>query len=177
MTNKDSSGFPEPPKGPSRDSGSSADGAWWQSGPAGPGAAGGWSRPPGGPGMDGATLTGTLPWERNYALAVHLSMIASICMLPVIPALVLWLIKKNESAFINQQAKEAINAQISWLIYIICCMALAVVFIIGTMGFAFCLFLPLILALQIVPIVHAVQGAIAANRGEAYAYPMILRLL
>lgn len=110
-------------------------------------------------------------------LAVHLSMIASIVMIPVVPGLVLWLIKKDESAFINQQAREVLNAQISWLIYAVG-FAVLVFFLFITMTvFAICLIMPLSLAFTIVPIVHCVQGAMAANRGESFAYPMIMRLV
>ncbi len=160
--NTDPMGYPDPPRGPASGpgAGQGAGGDPWQPRPAGE-----------------VRMNGTLAWERNYMLAVHLSMIASVMMLPVVPGLVLWLIKKEESPFINQQAREVLNAQISWLIYGICFVILAFLFIITTMGLAMLLIIPLSLGLTIVPIVHCAQGAMAANRGESFAYPMILRLV
>lgn len=160
--NTDPMGYPEPPRGPASGPGAgySAGGDPWQPRPAGE-----------------VRMNGTLAWERNYMLAVHLSMIASVMMLPVVPGLVLWLIKKEESVFINQQAREVLNAQISWLIYVVSFWIVAFLLIIGTMGFAVCLLAPLAFVFAIVPIVHCVQGAMAANRGESFAYPMIMRLV
>jgi uncharacterized Tic20 family protein len=160
--NTDPMGYPEPPRGPARGPGAGygAGGDPWQPRPAGE-----------------VRMNGTLAWERNYVLAVHLSMIASVMMLPVVPAFVLWLIKKDESAFVNQQAREVLNAQISWLIYALGFGVLAFLFLITTTVFAMCLIMPLSLAFPLVPIVHCVQGAMAANRGESFAYPMIMRLV
>ncbi|ACU61139.1 DUF4870 domain-containing protein [Chitinophaga pinensis] len=55
--------------------------------------------------------------ERNWALAMHLAGIAGMLFIPpagnIIAALVLWLIKRNESEFLNETGKEALNFQIT----------------------------------------------------------------
>jgi uncharacterized Tic20 family protein len=55
--------------------------------------------------------------ERNWALAMHLGGIAGMLFIPpagnIIVALVLWLIKRNESDFLNTCGKEALNFQIT----------------------------------------------------------------
>jgi uncharacterized protein len=55
--------------------------------------------------------------ERNWALAMHLAGVVGILIIPpvgnIIAALVLWLIKRNESDFLNQCGKEALNFQLT----------------------------------------------------------------
>lgn len=55
--------------------------------------------------------------ERNWALAMHLGGIAGMLFIPpagnIIVALVLWLLKRNESSFLNHSGKEALNFQIT----------------------------------------------------------------
>ncbi|MBW8686700.1 DUF4870 domain-containing protein [Chitinophaga rhizophila] len=55
--------------------------------------------------------------ERNWALAMHLAGIGGMIFIPpagnIIAALVLWLIKRNETEFLNATGKEALNFQIT----------------------------------------------------------------
>ena len=57
--------------------------------------------------------------ERTWAAFAHLSALLGI-LIPfgnLIAPLAIWLLKKNESAFIDDQGKESLNFQISVLIY------------------------------------------------------------
>ncbi len=107
------------------------------------------------------------PSERTYATFLHLTLLAFHIVFPVIPALVMWQIKKSESPFLDDHGKEAVNFQISLLIY---GLGAALLMVVG-IGF---LLLPVVYVLGIVGMI---MGAVAGNRGEYFRYPMCLRLI
>lgn len=108
--------------------------------------------------------------ERTYALFMHLTTLAyHIIPIPVIPVLVMWLIRKSESPFLNDHGKEALNFQVSLVIYFIILMVIAL----PTLGLSVLLFVPLYALAIVAPIL----AAVAANRGEFYRYPACLRLV
>jgi uncharacterized Tic20 family protein len=109
--------------------------------------------------------------ERTYATFVHLGS-AIVCAmsgfgLAILPALVMWLIKKNESPFLDDHGKEAVNFHISLLIYAIVSGVLAMCGI----GFV------MLIGLWILGTVAGIMAAVAANRGEFYRYPMCIRMI
>lgn len=106
-------------------------------------------------------------WERTYAMFEHLSLLAFHLVLPVVPALVLWLIKREKSPFIDDHGKEAMNFQISLVIYGL------VAGILVSCGVGLVL-LPLVYVLGIVGMILA---SIAANQGRYYRYPATIRLI
>ena len=81
--------------------------------------------------------------------------------------LIVWLLKRDESLEIDAHGKEALNFQISMLIY----NAIAAVFCIVLIGF---LLLPL---LWILNAVFVIIAAIKASDGELYRYPMTIRFI
>lgn len=107
--------------------------------------------------------------DRTYTTFVHLAGLLSLVDLGVtgaaglVATLVMWLIKKDESPFIDDHGRDAMNFQISCLIY-------AVAGIVLTLGIATLLVIGLRLWGNI-------RGALAANRGEYYRYPMTIRFL
>ena len=106
---------------------------------------------------------------RQWAVFCHLAGLAGF-LFPfgnLIGVLVLWLIKKDEDPFINDQGKEALNFQINVAIAALVCLILSMIVI----GFL------LLLALMIAWIVLMVIAATKANEGLAYRYPYILRLV
>ena len=80
--------------------------------------------------------------------------------------LILWLIKRNDHPFIDDQGKESLNFQISVLIYSVLVTPLACVL----------LGIP-VLALIIADWVLVITAAIKASNGEAYRYPLTIRLI
>ena len=103
--------------------------------------------------------------DRNYGVAIHLAPLAAFVFAPLILAsLVLWLVRKDESPFVDDHGRETINALISFLIYHF----IAVISIIGLVA------LPV---LWVVGVVNLIRGAVAAGRGEFFRYPMTMRLL
>jgi Uncharacterized protein conserved in bacteria len=85
----------------------------------------------------------------------------------LIGPLVLWLVKKDSSHFLDEIGKETVNFQISMVIAAFICIILSFVFI----GF---LLLPIVLIYALVTIIIA---AIKANEGTVYRYPVSIRFI
>ncbi len=70
--------------------------------------------------------------ERNWAVIAHLSAFAA-CVVPafgaVLGPLAVWLLKKDQLPFVNDQAREALNFQITVLLAAVACWILAFVLI------------------------------------------------
>ncbi|MBX3363454.1 MAG: DUF4870 domain-containing protein [Phycisphaeraceae bacterium] len=107
-------------------------------------------------------------WERTYATFQHLTLlVAPAAFLGVIAAVVMWLLKREESPFLDDHGRESVNFQISLVIYMIGAGAMTRI-VIG---------IPLIAGVIILGLVGMTLAARAANRGEFFRYPMCLRLL
>ncbi|MEU8321727.1 DUF4870 domain-containing protein [Nonomuraea sp. NPDC048881] len=81
--------------------------------------------------------------------------------------LVIYLMKKDESPYVRDQAAEALNFQITMFIGYAVAIVLSIV-LVGLLLF------PII---WIVSLIFHVQAAIATNRGENYRYPFAIRLV
>ncbi|MHC4910458.1 MAG: DUF4870 domain-containing protein [Planctomycetota bacterium] len=101
--------------------------------------------------------------DRNMALLAHVLAIFT----GFIGPLIIWLIKKDGSPFVDDHGKEALNFQITVLIASIVSAVLAIV-VIGVF---------LLLAIAICNLVFCILAAVAASNGEFYRYPMTIRLL
>lgn len=101
--------------------------------------------------------------ERNLAMLAHLLGIFS----GFVGALVLWLVKREESGFAADQAREALNFQITIAI------AMMASFLLKFVLIGFVLF-PLVF---IASFVFCLLGAVSAAKGKAYRYPLTLRLI
>jgi len=82
--------------------------------------------------------------------------------------LIVWILKKDQSPFVADQAKEALNFQIAVTIALWVSIALIWVFCIGVV------LLPVV---GIGSIVFSIIAAIEANKGVYYRYPYTLRLI
>ena len=78
--------------------------------------------------------------------------------------LIVWLVKRNDHPFIDDQGREAVNFQISVLIY-------------GLLLTISCVGIPLSIALGIADLVFVIVAAVKASNGEAYRYPLTIRLI
>lgn len=103
--------------------------------------------------------------DRTMAMLAHLLALV----LGILGPLIIWLIKKDQSAFVDDQGKEALNFQIAVLIAFAASGAITLV----TCGFGF----PLAMAIWIANIVFVIIGGLKANEGVAYRYPLTLRLI
>jgi len=107
--------------------------------------------------------------ERDWAMFTHLSAfsfaITGIGF--VVGPLVMWLIKKDEYPFVDDQGKEAVNFQISIAIYA----AVSVLLVFVLIGIV------LLIAVVILDIVCIILAAMKAKDGERYRYPMSIRFI
>jgi uncharacterized Tic20 family protein len=98
--------------------------------------------------------------EKTLALISHIITIVSSFLAP----LIIYLVKKDESSFVAEHAKESLNFQIT--IFIIC-----FILIISVVGWLLLLFVgPVVLVLVIV-------ATIRASEGKLYRYPFSIRLI
>ncbi|MHC4975192.1 MAG: DUF4870 domain-containing protein [Planctomycetota bacterium] len=101
--------------------------------------------------------------ERTYALFNHLvgtlSVLDAVGFFSVIGTLVMWQIRKNDSPFLDDHGREAMNFQLSLLLFAIVSFGI------------------LIPVLYILRLVGCIRGAMAANRGEFYRYPCCIRFI
>ncbi|GAA3811999.1 hypothetical protein GCM10022226_35750 [Sphaerisporangium flaviroseum] len=81
--------------------------------------------------------------------------------------LIIYLVKKDESPYVRDQAAEALNFQITLFIAYVVCTVLAFVII----GFL------LMFVVWIGSLIMMIMASVAANRGENYRYPMNIRFV
>ncbi len=101
--------------------------------------------------------------DKNIATVTHLGG----TVFSFIPALVVWILKKDDSEYISSQAKEALNFQITVLIGQFIAFILAFILI----GFV------LMGIIWLANIVLCIIAAISTSKGETYRYPLTLRLI
>jgi len=107
---------------------------------------------------------------RMWAMICHLAALAGL-VVPVVGCivgpLVVWQIKKEEFPFVDEQGKEAVNFQISMLIYGI---------VAGLLCFA-CVGVVLLPAVVIFDFIFMLIAAVKANDGYHYRYPLSIRFI
>lgn len=111
---------------------------------------------------------GTAPQDqRTLALIAHLLGILTWFIGPM----VIWLMNKDDASkgFVTDQAKEALNFQITVTI------AFVVSFILTIVSFGILFFLPTLVGLG--NLIMCILGGLKANEGVAYRYPFALRLI
>ena len=107
--------------------------------------------------------------ERTWAMLCHFS-VFSMFVFPfgnILAPLIIWLIKKEEMPFVENQSKEVLNFQISMTIYLIVS-ALLIMILVG---------IPLLIGLGIFNVIMTIVAAIKANEGKNYRYPINLRII
>lgn len=101
--------------------------------------------------------------QRLWATLAHVGGIV----LGFLAPLVVWLVYKDRGRFVEEQSKEALNFQITIVIgYVISGITMII-------GIGFILFF----VVWVISIVFAIMAAIAVNKGQAYRYPMTLRII
>src|SRR5450759_2309110 len=101
--------------------------------------------------------------QRLWATLAHIGPI----IIGFVAPLVIWLIYKDRGRYVADQAKEALNFQITVTI----AATISSILIFAIIGLVL---LPIVL---IAALVLMIMAAIAANKGEAYRYPVSLRLV
>jgi uncharacterized Tic20 family protein len=117
--------------------------------------------------MNGTSTSANI---RSWCVACHLSALAGFvapAVGHVLGPLIVWLIKRGDSPEIDAHGKEALNFQISMLIYNLVAGILCLLLI----GFA------LLAVLHILNVVFVIIAALKAGEGQMYRYPLTLRLI
>ncbi len=81
--------------------------------------------------------------------------------------LIIWLVKKDQSPFVDDQGKEALNFQLTMLIG----------WVIAFVTSFFCIGFFIGAALVVVNLVFCILATIKANQGIAYRYPINIRFI
>jgi len=109
------------------------------------------------------------PDQKQMGLFLHLSQLLNI-IIPfagVIVPIVLWQVKKDEIPALDAHGKMVANWLISSLSYLAVSLVLTLV-LIGILGF---------IAVGIMSVVFPIIGAIKANNGELWEYPLTIKFL
>jgi uncharacterized Tic20 family protein len=120
--------------------------------------------------MESPTLPPSLPPsavtqdEKTLGIIMHVLCLVGF---PILGPLIVWLIKKDQSSYLDQQGRELLNFQISYLLYALASGVLCLV-LIG---------IPLLFAVGIATLVLTIIGVVSASEGKVYRFPLTIRLL
>jgi len=102
--------------------------------------------------------------EKTYGMLAHVAALAGF-IIPfgnIIGPLVVWLLKKDELAWVNRHGKESLNFQISITIYAFVAFLLSFV-LIG---------IPLLIAVGVFSLVMIIIASVKVSNGEDFKYPL-----
>ncbi|MFI4897560.1 MAG: DUF4870 domain-containing protein [Phycisphaerales bacterium JB059] len=117
--------------------------------------------------------------ERTYALLAHLSLLGHV----IVPyfaigiPIVMYLARKNQSPFIDDHTREALNFQITLVLYALVLPVIAGLIGVLTCGVGFILLVPAIIGPYVLGLIGMIMATMAANRGEFFRYPMNFRFI
>lgn len=161
------------------------------------------TRPPGEPPVQGPQA-GSAPHERTWAMFCHLAAFSALLRVPlgiIAGPLVVWLIRRKDSAFVDRHGKAAVNFQLSMLAYGVGLLiigrlifrSLMVVFAehgqpaadvlrrfsLASFRAPFGLgiarvYLPILAILVVLDVVCTIVAAVRANAGRHYRYPLAI---
>jgi len=117
--------------------------------------------------------------DKNYAVLMHLSILAHLVFpyLAVVIPIIMWMNKREGSAFIDDHGREAVNFHISISIYSFVLPIIGVIFAILTLGLGIIILIPLIFLPYVLSIVGMIMALMSTNRGEYFRYPMTIRFI
>lgn len=112
-------------------------------------------------------------WAMFANLATVVGMVITAGMLQILGPLIIWLVFRERSALVDFHGKQQTNLNITLLLAGIAAgIGTLITFFIG--GF---LFIPLLIAYAIFAFVISIVAGVAANRGEYYRIPLIIRFI
>lgn len=119
--------------------------------------------------------------ERQWAMFAHLSALLGGLVTAgwafsigcFLGPLIIWLMKRETMPFVADQAKEALNFNITLAGIMLILLMLGVF----TLGIGFLIAVPLMALIGLAALVFIVMAAIKSNEGVAYRYPVAIRLI
>lgn len=116
--------------------------------------------------------------EKTFGMLCHLSALA-LFILPsfgnIFGPLIFWLIKKDRSAWVDRQGKEALNFQISITIYSIAAFFLMFLLALTVIGIPLAILIALGLAAFWLIVV--IMASVKTSSGEDFRYPLNIRFI
>lgn len=108
--------------------------------------------------------------EKQWGMFCHLSALA-ILLIPsignIVGPLIIWLLKKDQYKFVDQEGKESINFQISITIYLY----ISAVLTLAIVGYF------IAVGVFIFALVEIILASISASNGKSYTYPLTIRFI
>ncbi len=107
--------------------------------------------------------------EKTFGMLAHLTALSGF-IIPfgsILGPLIIWLIKKDQSAWVDKQGKEALNFAISIAIYAIVS-SILIFIVIGII---------LAIAVGIFWLVMVIIATVKVNNGEDFQYPLCIRFI
>lgn len=107
--------------------------------------------------------------EQQWAMFTHISALAGVLtgIGFIVGPLIMWLLRKDQSAYIDEHGKEAVNFQITMMIAAFIS-SLLIILLIG---------LPLLLVVILAMVILPIVAGLKAGKGESYRYPFTIRLI
>jgi uncharacterized Tic20 family protein len=100
---------------------------------------------------------------RTFAMLAHLLAIFTCFVGP----LVIWMVKKDEHPFVDEQGKEALNFQIT----------VAIAYVAASLLSFLCIGFLLFPVVWVVNLIFCIMACVAVNKGEHYRYPVSIRFI
>lgn len=110
------------------------------------------------------------PEDRSLGMLCHLLAIFTGFLGP----LIVWLVKKDGSAFVGHHGREALNFQLTLMLVMVCLGSAAFILMFVLVGFVL---LPVLFIVPILALVVEIIAAVAAQNGEWYRYPCCIRFV
>ena len=107
--------------------------------------------------------------EKNWGMFCHVAVFAG-CIVPlgnIIGPLVIWLMKKDQYGFVDYNARQAMNFQITILIAMLLSALLAFV-LIGIL---------MLIGIGIFALIMTIRAIIQSGRGNYYTYPCSIKII
>jgi len=101
--------------------------------------------------------------ERLFSMLIYLLSFP----FPILGPLVIWLLKRDESEFVDYHGKEYFNFFVSYFIY----SAISGFLVLLLIG------IPMLIVLGIMGVVFTIIAAVRSYQGERYRFPMIIRFV
>lgn len=117
----------------------------------------------------GGSVVETNKEARTWGMATHLSGLVGLLGVPSVAGpLIVWLVKKKDFPFVDDQGKEAMNFHITVLIALAACVPAVLCVGLGVIA---------MIGIGIAATVLTIIAGMRANEGIAYRYPFTLRLI
>ncbi|WP_323137531.1 DUF4870 domain-containing protein [Dyella subtropica] len=120
------------------------------------------------------------PEQRQWAMLAHISALLGCLLTGVwfglgcfVGPLIIWLMKKDTMPFVDDQAKEALNFNITMAIIGVVLLLITIL----TLGIGAILAIPAGIVIGIAWLILVIMATIKSNEGERYRYPFCLRLI